>query len=71
MIAALILCVLVGVLVGLAVAAWHRPQPTKPQATVTSHAIGVDLSGRGGVSLEVHHARMLRQVFENIAKGSA
>ena len=34
--------------------------------SVTPSALGLDMTGRGGVSLDVHHARLLQQVFQKL-----
>jgi hypothetical protein len=34
--------------------------------SVTPSALGLDMTGRGGVSLDVHHARLLQQVLQKL-----
>ena len=34
-------------------------------------AIGLDMNASGGITVEAHNARLLKQIFKNLEKGSA
>jgi hypothetical protein len=68
----LVLSAAIGALVALCVQRLiprATPPSLMPSETHRFSALGVDMSGRGGIGVEAHHARLLRPILEKLGNG--
>lgn len=65
--AAVIAGVLVGVIIGLAAAAWHHARTDAPPPSTGINAIGLG-DGRGGFWMDSYHARLMRPILKQLGR---
>jgi hypothetical protein len=73
MIAFVVLCVAIGVIIGLAIAAFlDRATAKAPSTNTTTHsALGFDMNGGGGPDFDPRYVRMVDQVLREPKRETA